>query len=154
MDPEKDDFKFVTHSMGSAFAEGIIEYLKDMGWNVTQTVHLEAFQAKDIKASTRPRTKKNKKTLSPIDPGTYVIDYQINGDWVLDLPNGNPGDIEGANKKIRANSSNDLLHIHRDPIDRENPNAFWNSLKSIDPQIKEVLGNFLKQNPNIKIYIQ
>ena len=80
---DSDDFKFVTHSMGAAFAEGAIEYLKEEGWNVTQVAHLEAYQADDINANTDPP---GYGTDENTTIGTTTIDYQLTNDPVLNQP--------------------------------------------------------------------
>ncbi len=67
---EKDQFEFVTHSMGAAFGEGMIRYMKLMGWTVEQTVHLNAFQAADIEASKDARDKPGTFNTEPGGIGT------------------------------------------------------------------------------------
>ncbi len=48
--PAKSD-----HLMGAAFGEGMISYLKQMGWKVADAVHINAFQAADIEADKSQR---------------------------------------------------------------------------------------------------
>ena len=44
----EEDFKFVTHSMGAAFAEGMATFLIENGYRVSELVHINSFQAADI----------------------------------------------------------------------------------------------------------
>ncbi len=131
LDKNKDVFEFVTHSMGGSFAEGMIGYLKGKGWNVSVTVHLNAFQAADITANTDPRNDPN--SDSPIDPELYgltpvIIDYQNTNDPVINnMLRSSPGDIKNATYKIREKSKNSTSQIHRTPIDNSN---FWKELHS------------------------
>lgn len=60
---EGESFKFVSHSMGGAFAMVMKEYLEERGWSVESMVFINTYQCDKIKM------KKN-------DP-TYMIDYHI-----------------------------------------------------------------------------
>lgn len=111
-------FKVITHSMGAAYGEGIIDYLKKQGYAVDQTLHLSPFQAADIKA--------NKNAVDYV--GTYVVDFQLSNDPVINNPiRSSPGSIENADKKIRIEANVGLKYIHRSPIDY--PTQFWSLLE-------------------------
>ena len=43
MNPQEDVFRIISHSMGGAFSEGIIRYLKEQGWNVDFSIHLNTW---------------------------------------------------------------------------------------------------------------
>ena len=114
----KDSFNFVTHSMGSAHAEGISKYLQEMGWKIDNVIHINAYQAADIKSQI---------TWSFKNP-TKVVDYQSTDDPVINNPiRSSPGDIKGATSKIRENSGKDFEYIHASPIGKGK--VFWEELK-------------------------
>ncbi|WP_307777221.1 RHS repeat-associated core domain-containing protein [Hydrobacter penzbergensis] len=151
-------FEVVSHSMGAAFGEGIIDYLKMMGWRAKETVHLNAFQAADIKANKDVNNKPGTDNPDPDGQGTYVIDYQNTNDPVINnWFRSSPGDIKNADKKIRKKSNNSFSTIHRTPIDNDN---FWNELNGLinqkinNQQVSNVIANWLQQNPNIRVTIQ
>ncbi len=143
LDQDKDDFKFVTHSMGAAFGEGVIRYLKQMGWNVSQTVHFNAFQAADIEASTDPPYYG---TVYNTTIGTFVVDYQTSNDWVInEVPFvRTPGDIKNATVKIREESDTKWDARHRTPIDND---RIWSDLATL-------IGQALQRQNNTKIIIR
>ncbi|MFN0189713.1 MAG: RHS repeat domain-containing protein [Bacteroidia bacterium] len=119
MTKEKDVYKIVTHSMGAAFGEGVTEYLQGEGWKVETIVHVNPFQAADIK------------TTDPNSNQTQTIDYQNPDDWVInELPTASPGNIQGADSKIREQSGDENSKTrHTSPIWKQGEN-FWKSLKS------------------------
>jgi hypothetical protein len=51
LDPRHHSLVFVTHSMGAAYAEGMMEKLKEDGWFVHAAVHLNPFQPAYIRRS-------------------------------------------------------------------------------------------------------
>lgn len=103
---EQDHFNFVTHSMGAAFAEGMIAFLQQQGYHVRTVIHFNAFQAADINVN------KGK---------YYVIDYQSTNDPLINNPvYAKPGDIKNADLKIRQKSNKHYFKRHRDPIDSDN----------------------------------
>jgi RHS repeat-associated protein len=118
MDKGKDSFKFVTHSMGAAFGEGIAEYLKGEGWKVEAIVQINAYQASDIE------------TIDPKSNQTETIDYQNPDDIVINTPiDSAPGDIKGADAKVREKSGeSDVRYRHTSPIWKQGRN-FWDTLK-------------------------
>ena len=161
MDINKDQFEFVTHSMGAAFGEGMITYLKQRGWKVADAVHIEPFQAADFGANKAPRMKPGTNEPDPSDPGTFVIDYQESDDWVLsNFARSSPGDILNADKKFRVRSNADWQTRHRDPIDRNNGQSFWDFVSNmLDQQINNrALSDFiaaaLQANPSIVVTIE
>jgi RHS repeat-associated protein len=157
MDKNKDQFEFVTHSMGAAYGEGMIRYMKLMGWTVGQTLHLNAFQAADIEASKNARDKPGTFKEEPGGVGTYVIDYQNTNDPVINnWIRSSIGDIKNADTKVREKSDKGISYRHRDPLDSGN---FWERLngliiqKTDNKQIADIISNLLQQNPNIKVTI-
>jgi len=111
MNRKEDSFVFVTHSMGAAFGEGMMSYLKERGWNIDQAYHFGAFQANDIDSQ-----KKEQANITSVN--TYTVDFQSSNDPVVNNPiRSSPGNIKNADAKIRESSSNDVLTIHRDLID-------------------------------------
>ncbi|TAF31281.1 MAG: hypothetical protein EAZ57_00180, partial [Cytophagales bacterium] len=112
-----ETFKLVTHSMGAAYGEGIAKYLQEKNITVESIVHINPYQAKDIT------------TLNPKSNLTETIDYQQTDDWVIDdLPTASPGDIKGADFKIREKSGDDNWGTrHRSPIDQQG-RGFWKNL--------------------------
>lgn len=102
MDVYGDDntFEVVTHSMGAAFGEGMIDYLKMMGWKVKGAVHLNAFQAADIKANKNVNYMPGTDLPDPNGEGTFVIDYQNTNDPVINnWFRSSQGEIKNADKK-------------------------------------------------------
>jgi len=131
MDMTKDNFEFVSHSMGTAEAAGIIDYMKQVGWNVTKFYSFNAFQAKDIMI--------NNKTMEDFDTKTYtygspreteIVDYQnINDPVINDIPFlRSPGDIPNADHYPREKSNNDKSYIHRAPI---NNGSIWKRIDDL-----------------------
>ena len=51
MNKMQDEFNFVSHSMGGAFAEGMAEYLVEKGWNVSTIAHFNVWQPLSVKGS-------------------------------------------------------------------------------------------------------
>ena len=111
-----ETFKFVTHSMGAAFAEGIASYLIGHGYSVEEIVHINPFQAADITTNASPNVK--------------TVDYQNSDDWVINKTPfvSSPGDIQNADYHIREKSNDsDFATRHRSPIDSQGK-SFWNNL--------------------------
>ena len=123
---ENETFKFVSHSMGAAFAEGMAKYLEEHGYKIEAIIHINAYQASSVPSLTK----------------AIVTDYQVVGDPViffsahfnpiLGFPFGPPGFIRGADKHIRRFSNNYLKpkYIHMEPIN-SGP-EFWESLDRKD----------------------
>lgn len=114
MDPQKDKFNFVSHSMGGAFAEGIIKYLDEQGWQTENAVFLNAWEPAEIR-------NKNEYTridaTSPNDPVQFLSKPAF----------GNP-DIPNSDYKIRIKSDENILYIHRDLINGNCQNL-WDTIK-------------------------
>lgn len=53
---QTETLKFVTHSMGAAYAEGMIKYLEEKGVQVEKVIHFSPADPSDFKASTNPKT--------------------------------------------------------------------------------------------------
>lgn len=51
-----ETLKFVTHSMGAAYAEGMIKYMEENNINVEKVIHFSAADPSDFKASSNPKT--------------------------------------------------------------------------------------------------
>lgn len=127
LDKEVDDIKFVSHSMGSAFSEGVAEYLKTEGWEVSSSIHFNAFQADGLEVDGK---------------NTTVIDYQLNNDPVTFFaPSSNPGKIHGAKTTIYEEGKSDIEYRHREPIDS---GRIWNRLNKL-------INEALKRDGNTKI---
>uniref|UniRef100_UPI0024A7DC0A RHS repeat-associated core domain-containing protein n=1 Tax=Phaeodactylibacter xiamenensis TaxID=1524460 RepID=UPI0024A7DC0A len=130
LDKDVDDIKFVTHSMGAAFSEGVSEYLKEQGGTVSDAIHFNAYQADGLEVD---------------GESTTVIDYQLNNDPVTFFgPTSNPGRIRGAQTTIYEKGESDIQYRHREPIDS---GEIWNRLNTL---IEEAL----KRDGNTKINIQ
>ena len=114
--------KFVTHSMGASFAEGMSLFFINNGVEVAEIVHINPYQANDIT------------TFDYKDNETRIltVDYQNTDDKVINnIPLfSSPGDIKNADYKVRelSNDNNNLTR-HRSPIDRQGK-YFWELLNS------------------------
>lgn len=112
--------RFVTHSMGAAFGEGMARCLLDSGYVVDLMVHFEPYQAGDIE------------TVGTAE-GILTIDYQMGDDFVIRLGHSRSirrqikqGEyrISGADIQIwRPCSDAPLKKKHRYPI---NHSSTWN----------------------------
>ena len=126
LDKETSRMVFVTHSMGAALGEGMIELLKRNDWKIKATIHLNPFQAADIIAS--------KDEPEAYDSGfggreTEVIDYQNTNDPVINnWFRSSPGDIQNADSIIRRKSDKSIFLRHREPIDN---GRFWKNLEGL-----------------------
>ncbi len=130
LNKDKDDIKFITHSMGAAFSEGVSEYLKKQGWTVSNAIHFNAYQADGLEVDGK---------------NTTVIDYQLNNDPVTFFgPTSNPGSMRGAKTTIYEKGKSDIQYRHREPIDS---GEIWNRLNTL---IEEAL----KRDGNTKINIK
>jgi len=139
MDPKKDVFHIVSHSMGGAFSEGMIRYLKEKGWTVDVAIHFNTWAPSELQGS----------------KGTLLVDATITNDWVqgLSLPIDGDRDIPNANYRIRKKSEKGWLYKHRDLIDNGD---IWNTNNATNSgmtwtQAMSVIQSWLQQNPNIQI---
>ncbi|KAA6302580.1 MAG: hypothetical protein EZS26_001087 [Candidatus Ordinivivax streblomastigis] len=136
MDPAKDKFRLISHSMGGAFSDGVMKYLKEQGWDVDVSVYFNAWSPTEIQGS----------------DGTLLVDATGTNDWVQALSH-NHGNVSipGADYTVRKESDAGWQFVHRDLIDhgdvwntRANSGLTWN-------QAMPILQNWLQQNPNIKV---
>ncbi len=152
----KDNFKILTHSMGGAFGEGIMEYLKSKGWDVEALVHFNTWEPSKLGDS----DKKNPNMEAP----TLFFDATVINDWVQGMSEGSSSDSEGlrnADIKLRKNSHAGWRFTHRDLIDND---KFWtkylpsalNSQGNSNQSWSETMGiirNMIRQNSSIIINI-
>jgi hypothetical protein len=127
-----ETIKFVTHSMGSAFAEGMAKYLIESGYTVEELVHLNAYQAADITTNQTSYVK--------------TVDYQNVDDWVInDIPFfSSPGQIQGADYVIRELSQDpDLYTRHRTPMNVGG--EFWKGLDRKKVQSSQFVDSPIKE---------
>lgn len=105
---------------GAAYAEGIAKYMIEMGWKIGKAVHINAFQGADIISQKNYSFKDRTKT----------IDYQNTDDPIINNSmRSSPGDIQGADKRIRVNSGVKAWDfIHASPIGYGA--NFWQKLNS------------------------
>jgi hypothetical protein len=108
---EGETLKFITHSMGAAYAEGMANLLIEKGYSVEMMFHFSPFQAYKIK------------TVG-IDNDILTIDYQTIGDPVLFLGGG--GWIQGADHLIIDFPKNRIDYLHREAIDHQDT---WDQLE-------------------------
>lgn len=66
MDPRKDNFCMISHSMRGAFSQGMIKYLKEKGWNVDFAIYLNAWLPSELTDT----------------EGVFSIDATVTNDWV------------------------------------------------------------------------
>lgn len=128
-----ETIKFVAHSMGSAFAEGMASYLIESGYTVEEIVHLNAYQAADIRTNQTPSVK--------------TIDYQNVDDWVINyIPFfTSPGQIQGADYVIHEQSNDpDLSTRHRTPMNMGE--MFWKGLDKKKVQSSQLIDSPIKRN--------
>ena len=102
--------------MGGAFAEGIVEHLHNEGWTIEKIVHIDVFQAADIK------------TIDPNSNRIITIDYQLTDDWVIQNPMwSKPGDVQGADYKVREEGGESWKTNHTSPMWKQG-RQFWEKL--------------------------
>ena len=150
MNIEEDNFRFVTHSLGGAFSEGMMKYLREQGWSIDGVVHLNSWDPTSL----------NGEGYS--DDYTITIDATITNDPVQFL--GRPiddYDIPGADVSIRKESDKGISYRHRDLIDND---SFWteylpNALQmDTDSEMDwgnaiDLIRSWLQANPNINLTI-
>ena len=134
---ENETFKFVSHSMGAAFAEGMALFLDMKGYDVEQIVHINAFQANDIV------------TMTPNSNKTITTDYQNTDDYVINYTPfvSSPGNIHGSKYIIREASNEIWKYIHTSPISAQG-SEFWKNLRSKQLDIP-LVDSPVKYNINI-----
>jgi hypothetical protein len=141
-----EQFRIVSHSMGGAFAEGVIEVLKENGYIVAQSVFINTFQAADIAD--------NQDAAKGTGVTDFSIDYQNTDDPVINNPiRSSPGYMKGVSMTIGQPSGvKDIREKHASPIWRGA--QFWKDLttavqKGFDT--RKLIDELLQQNPNIKV---
>lgn len=116
MKPGIDKFNFVSHSMGGAYAEGMIRYMSEQGWETENAVFLNAWEPTEIK---------NKEEHNRIDATCSNAPIQYISKPLLSEP-----DIPSSDDKIRIKSKESLIYIYRDLIDG-NSKTLWNIIKEL-----------------------
>jgi RHS repeat-associated protein len=137
---ESDVLHFVSHSMGSAFSEGMMTYLSQRGWTIDVAVHMNAWRPHELYGT----------------PGIVRVDATTTFDPVQNLFIGKPifvsNDIPIANYKLRKKGVFNLFYNHKGLINdggdiwHPQPNS-WNEIMS---KIRE----YVIQNPEIKITVK
>lgn len=86
--------------MGDAFSESIIRYLKEQGWNVGFSVHLNTWLPSGLIDSI----------------GTFLTGATITSDWIqgLSLPTDDSRDIPNTNYKMGRRNSEGYQCRYRD----------------------------------------
>ena len=116
-----ETIKFVTHSMGAAYAEGMAAYLLEKGYPVSDIVHLNAFQTGGFMS------------VGAKYQFVNVIDYQNSDDRLINPMIGLFGQkaINGASYIFREstgyNFQDSFKYSHTYPIDHGL--SFWSELK-------------------------
>lgn len=117
---EDEYYHLVSHSMGTAFGEGILKKLGDQESRIGHIVHINAFQASKLKVAPNPRT--------------TTIDYQLLDDPLINnfflriLGIAAPGKIQNADHQVYEHSGiGNIFKIHRSPIWKQGE-RFWNNL--------------------------
>ena len=108
---EGETIKFITHSMGAAFSEGMADYLLESGYRVEMMLHFEPYQASNISSI-------------GTSANILTIDYQTSGDWVISFSG--QGRIQGSdNTVLGEQGSSTWSTVHRKAIDTEKT---WNEI--------------------------
>ena len=92
-----ESIRFVSHSMGAAFAEGMADYLIENGFPVDALIHFEPYQAAQIKSNGGR-------------DDILSIDFQDIEDWVIQYIS--PGEMPDADHSIRVNYGATWDRIH------------------------------------------
>ena len=135
MDPRKDNFCMISHSMRGAFSQGMIKYLKEKGWNVDFAIYLNAWLPSELTDT----------------EGVFSIDATVTNDWVQgwSLPINGNRDIPNANYRVSKQSEKGWKYRHKDLIDS---NEVWKMDKGLTwKEITPLIESWLEQNPNIEI---
>ena len=111
-----DKFNFVSHSMGAAFSEGMMRFMKEQGWEIENAVFLNAWEPSQI----ADKVENNR------------IDATCTNDPVqfLSKPVFGSPDVPLSDNKIRIKSDESIRYIHRNLIDG-NSNNLWNLIKNL-----------------------
>jgi len=150
MNIEEDNFRFVTHSMGAAFSEGMMKYLRKKGWKIDGAVHFNAWGPTSL----------NREGYR--DDYTITIDATVINDPVQWL--GRPPEdygIPGTDVTVRKKSGKNISYRHRDLIDND---SFWteylpNALQMDNDSAMDwgssldLIRSLLQENPDIILNI-
>ncbi len=116
-----ETIKFVTHSMGAAYAEGMAAYLLEAGYPVSDLIHLNSFQTGGFMS------------VGAKYPTVNIIDYQNTDDKLINPIIGlfSQKAINGASHIIRESTKysfkDSFKYSHTYPIDIGF--KFWSELK-------------------------
>jgi RHS repeat-associated protein len=126
MDIDNEVFHLVGHSMGTAFAAGMKDYLESKGWAVENLIGINSFQ------SVFPFTDDIK--FDENDP-TFIVDFKNTDDPVLSIldKNRTEGEIKGADLVVRKSTDKGVMNIqfiHRAPMD-DDSHKFWENLNKL-----------------------
>lgn len=109
------EFRFVAHSMGCAFAEGMALFLLERGYRVSHMIHINGFQTGQMRAN-------------PRIPAT--VDFQYVDDLVIRVPFlSDTRPIRGA-IVVREKSNLWIRRRHRGPV-YPRSTEFWNTMKKL-----------------------
>lgn len=111
---ETDKFNFVSHSMGGAFSEGMMKFLKEQGWEIENAVFLNAWE---------PARIKNKVEKTRFDATCTNDPVQFLSKPIFGEP-----DIPLSDDIIRIESDKSIRFIHRDLID-DNSSYLWKKIR-------------------------
>lgn len=101
-----EKFNFVSHSMGGAFSEGMMKYLREQGWETDNAVFLNAWEPTKISN----KVEKNRIDATCTNDPIQSLSISLFGD--IDIP--------CSDDKIRIESNESIKYIHRDLIDGNN----------------------------------
>jgi pimeloyl-ACP methyl ester carboxylesterase len=127
---------FVCHSMGTAFAVGMIDFLLEKSFRVRTLVAINTFQAAKTELSWLYKNYPEPDIKKPI-----VIDYQNSDDPVIHNPfRSAAGQIPGALIHISEPSGlNDMYTVHRSPIWFQG-GEFWDKIsRQLKMKANEIL---------------
>lgn len=106
MEPGVDKFNFVSHSMGGAFSEGMMKYMSEQGWETDNAIFLNAWEPSRINT----KVEKNRIDATCINDPVQFLSKPLFGS----------PDIPSSDNRIRINSNESIMYIHRDLIDGDN----------------------------------
>ncbi|MFB0973279.1 MAG: hypothetical protein QMB59_01755, partial [Bacteroidales bacterium] len=112
--PAPQPLRFVSHSMGGAFACGMMDFLADRGIPIDAAIFINIFQPEGC-------------TVPP-GLGIWTVDYRITNDPVLNLLDWprRRGDIPHADIRLRERADAPLNFRHKFPISSRMD--FWSKL--------------------------
>ena len=112
---QTEPIRFVSHSMGAAFSEGMAEYFREQGYVVDILIHLSPYQA-------------NKIVSHGDEEDILTIDIQTKGDPVLRLGLSSQGNIKNADSIIvKEATHSEIKYIHTETLQ----SSTWDDLINI-----------------------